>query len=155
VKTVSAIREVKYPNFSEKIRIFFGGFVLMPFERDLLNELQESLPDKQRNALEKQLIWFNHVSRLLKHREGYNANGYTRFHRTKRGEPILRTPYPFDFGEVSTTFAKAIVSFENGAIDVEFKAVHSRFLSMEYRSKQKVYYPTSNYQIDLELLMLD
>ncbi len=135
--------------FSIKIKSFFDFNVLTPFEEKLLILLKEKLDATDQVALDKQLNYFNKVSRFLEPSEKINSYGYTEFHKVKFGRPVLEFPSDMTLSESlkDGQLATASVKFEGGEINVEFRILKGVLVIIKYRSPQKIYYPPENYTV--------
>lgn len=132
------------------VKSFLGLYVLTPFEQELLNRLSEALKPDDREVLAYQLAHFTTVRRLLKHLDDPKAYGFTNFHTMRFGESVTdeRQTKRFASNKTETLLATAHVAFENGEMEVQFWLVRGVLFSLEYRSPQKIYYPTGDYRIE-------
>ena len=138
------------PRFSWKVRIatLFGRFSLTPFENDLLQQLRKALDPTSAQALDDQLSRFNSVVRLIDPDPDPTTYGYTEFHRTRFGRPILTFEKPFGRGPRSQVLAQGVSKFTEGEIQFQFWIVYDRLFSIHYRSPQGIFYPPSTYSIN-------
>lgn len=131
------------------VKSFLGLYVFTPFEQELLNRLSEALKPDDREVLAYQLAHFTTVRRLLKHLDDPKAYGFTNFHTMRFGKNVTdeRQTKRFASNQTETLLATAHVAFENGEMEVQFWLVRGVLFSLEYRSPQKIYYPTGDYRI--------
>jgi hypothetical protein len=95
-------------------------------------------------SFKSQLAQYNHVTRLLDDDGHPNAYGCTVFHRVNFGRQRKLAQY-FSGDDEEFRFASAKIKFAEGSMNIDFWMVKRRFLTMEYRSPQNIYYPTSDY----------
>jgi hypothetical protein len=136
--------------FAITIKSFLGLYVLTPFEQALLKRLDEELGERDREVLAYQRAHFTTVRRLVRHLDEPNAFGFTNFHTLRFGKDVsaARQPKRFDSDTPEALLATARVRFTGGEIDVQFWIVRGLLFRIEYRSPQKVYYPTDDYKIE-------
>lgn len=152
--------ELNHSNKNMKLPIIvslknlLGLYVLTPFEQRLLDELEAMLEPKCKNILKFQLSNFTMVRRLIRHLNEPNSHGYTNFYTTKYGQDLSneRQIERFLFLEPEELFAVGCVKGDFGVIQVQFWLVNGILFTIEYRSEQKIYYPTNeNYEIEMTL----
>ena len=136
--------------FSVAIRNFFGLYVLTPFEEFLLERLKAALTPEDREVLSHQLANFTTTRRLTRHLDVPNAHGFTNFHTLRFGKDVSAQQQTrrFPSSEPSAILATARVVFDGNAIDVKFVLVSGVLFMIEYRSPQKIYYPSADYRLE-------
>jgi hypothetical protein len=136
--------------FSVAIRDFFGFYVLTPFEEFLLERLKAALEPEEREILSHQLAHFTTTRRLTRHLDVPNAHGFTNFHTLRFGKDVSAEQQTrrFRSSEPNAILATARVVFDARAIDVKFVLVGGVLFRIEYRSPQKIYYPSADYRLE-------
>ena len=132
------------------VKNFFGLFVLTPFERELLKRLSEALAAEDKEILANQLTHFTTVRRLIRHLDEPNAHGYSNFYTLRFGKDVSARcqAKKFASNDSSAVLASAHVAFDGGQIDVKFWLVKGVLFGIEYRSREKIYYPPDDYRIE-------
>lgn len=138
-----------------RIREVLGVASYTDFEKDLLGELKKALPKYRAEALDYQLRKFNKISRYLKPAAKRDEYGYTEFHVSSRGKPVLRLERKVADDEAEIMLAKTTVHHLGGEIDVEFWIVYGRLFSIRYKSKSGEYYPEGEYSIQPVTVLVD
>jgi hypothetical protein len=127
---------------------FFGFRTVTDFEERLLIALGAALDERRREILVRQVAACNKVVRHLDpSMEPHDTFAYTEFHRTKFGRPVLEFEERLSKSDASQLFAQTTAVFREGRIYVDYWIVHGAFFSMQYRSKQRIYYPSNPYEI--------
>lgn len=133
----------------DKLRDFFGLYVILPFEKMLLDKLLAEMCNEDRGVLEYQLNQFLMVKRVFKHLDVANAHGFTNFYTYRFGRNLEEKYQKKRFSVVDEELlAKAKVCFEGGEINVSYYLLNGVFFCIDYRSSQKIYYPTSDFSIE-------
>lgn len=141
-------------SFKDRVKAAFGKFTLTSFESDLIKCLRDALPEEQREILDDQFARFNKTVRLIRDDGSPGAYGYTEFHRTWFGKPVLDFPKKFINEQAERKIATVTVVGDSWRMYVEYRTVHGTFFSMKYRSQQRVFYPPSPYKLqDLKVLL--
>ena len=139
---------IKLP-LSVAVKNFLGLYVLTPFEQRLLASLKEALAQAEKEVLEFQLAHYTTVRRLIRHIDVPNAHGYTNFYTLRLGSDITDKVQTkrFSSNKVHSVIATARIAHSGGEINVKFILVRDVLFRIEYRSRQKIYYPSGEYQV--------
>lgn len=132
-----------------RMKNFLGVFSLTPFERDLLDRLVEKLGPEDAGVLKEQLAKFNAVRRLTKHIDVPGAHGFTNFHCLRFGKDVSDEMQcqKFRHKDSEQVLAETEVKYEDVRIDVKFLTVKGVLFRIEYRSPQRTYYPSGDYEV--------
>lgn len=132
------------------VKSFFGLYVLTPFEQTLLKRLLEALAPHDCEILSYQISQFTTVRRLTRHIDEPKAHGFTNFYTLRFGKDVSekRQSKRFITNEPETLLATVQVTFYRGEIEVQFWLVNGLLFNIEYRPKQKVYYPSGEFRIE-------
>ena len=135
-----------------RLKDSFGMKVLTPFEAKLIDVLNDSFSEKDRSVFQGQLKNINVIRRDLQSLEHHPFHhGWTQFYRVKFGKSILDHSEPFSGMPLESykgnNIAKVNVVFAGGSMVVTYTAVHGMFFALNYRSKQKIYYPPKEYEL--------
>lgn len=135
---------------SVAVKDFLGLYVLTPFEQRLLAGLKRVLAPQEQEVLEFQLAHYTTVRRLIRHVDVPNAHGYTNFYTLRFGRDITAKVQTkrFSSNKVHSVLATARTFYDGGEINVKFILVRDVLFRIEYRSRQKIYYPSGDYRVE-------
>ncbi|PWQ96848.1 hypothetical protein [Leucothrix arctica] len=141
--------QLEKPSNFDRIKNFFGFFVIYPFEQTLLDCLQDRLSVEEREILCHQIGRFTVVRRLFRHLGIQGAYGFTNFHTFRFGKNISGKLQKKTFAnkDEEVLLATARVTHAKGEINIQFWIVRGIFFSIEYRSAQHQYHPLSSFDI--------
>ncbi len=131
-----------------RLKSFVGISALTPFEQVLLDEFTGALPRDKAELLTSHMNRVNHTARLIRHIDVIGAHGFTEFHITRFGKPVLDVGPPIVDPVEKGEFARTIAKFDGGEIRVKFIEVDGQLFMFKYLSKQRTYYPPGNYTLD-------
>ena len=150
----SQMRDPKI-DVTTKIKRFFSFLSLTPFEKDLIEAVEQNLSAEQRKIFRDQLSRLNRLGFCLEpNPENPNHYGYTEFYWKRFGKSIL--DFPAVFPGKRTDKKWAIVKTRCGANEIiaTFTMVRGGFFSIEYRSPTQLFYPDGPYEIaSVEILL--
>ncbi|MDH4056488.1 MAG: hypothetical protein OEV58_14060 [Gammaproteobacteria bacterium] len=138
-----------------RIKEIIGIASCTEFEKRLLAELKKVLPVNRAEALDYQLRKFNKISRYLKPATKLSEYGYTEFHCSSHGKPVLRLEKKISDDESEVMLAKTNVLHAGGEIEVEFWIVYGRLFSIRFKSENGQYYPEGEYSIQPVAVLID
>lgn len=101
--------------------------------------------------IEKQINWFNKISRSFPKSEERKTKGVVAFYRKKFGKLILNTPYPLSFGKDAKTLAVAEINDGNFKIEAKFIGIRHRLFCIELRSKGSYLIPQNDFLVSIKL----
>ena len=137
-----------------RVKGFFGLFNLTEFEARLLVFLRDHVEERLSVALDDQVGRFNFVHRIIDSGDPRLEYGFTDFYY-KRWHRVLRFPklLPGLEGHDEHILLTCKVRDErDNEINCRFIAVRGALFEIQYRSVQRVWYPSGAYAIEPEAL---